>query len=326
MARLVLTKNCWRLAGLLALPSCMVSFKDYPVGPLGTDTSDGGTHASGSNTGGGVSPGAGTESGGTVTVMGGTSAGNTMSGTGGASGGTAPNGGTGANAGNAGTETGGTSGGMIGMGGEPTDGGAQTEGGAPGVTESPMIDDFEDGDGLILAVSGRSGAWYASNDGTDTQTPKPGQSLVPSTLNPARGASTRGARTSGGSFNIWGALIGTPLKNDSSPYDISGYQGVRFWVKSVSNAWNAAKKMRVALPMTGTVNGSGCTVCNDHFAAEFNLSSTWTQVSVPFSALKQAGTGKPLLGAPDLKHVISLEFGIAAHAVFDVYLDDVELY
>lgn len=322
MARLALTKNWWRVAGLLALPSCMVSFNDYPVGPL-ADKSHGGANASGTSTGG-DSPKAGSDNGGTSTVMGGTSAGNTMSG----SGGTGANGGTGASAGNAGTDTGGTSGGMMGTGGAMVDGGAPSDGGAPNV-ESPIIDDFEDGDGQILVVSGRTGTWYASNDGTDTQTPKPGQGLVPSTLMPARGASTRAARTSGGTFNTWGALIGTALfekNNTAQPYDISGYQGVRFWVKSVSNAWNAARKMRVALPMTGTVAGSGCTVCNDHFTAEFNLSGTWTQVSVPFSALKQANTGKPQLGAPDLKHVIFLEFVVGPQQVFDVYFDDIELY
>jgi hypothetical protein len=152
---------------------------------------------------------------------------------------------------------------------------------------------------------------------------------VPTTLSPARGNSTRGARTSGGAFDNWGALLGAPLLEKSGvayPYDLSGYQGIRFWVKSGTNVWNSAKKMRLALPMTGTVAGTGCTMCNDHFAAEFNLSTTWTQVSVPFTALKQAGTGKPQLGTPDLKHVIFLEFGVGPHVSFDVYIDDVELY
>jgi hypothetical protein len=215
------------------------------------------------------------------------------------------------------------------VGGSDATAGGAADGGAPGEVNSPMIDDFEDGDGLILIVAGRNGAWYASNDGTSMQTPKPGTSLVPTDLKPARDMSTRGARTTGGPFNNWGALIGAPLSVKGGlayPYDVSAYQGIRFWVKNVSNAWNAAKKLRVSLPMTGTVTGTGCTTCNDHFAADVDLFANWTQVSVPFSSLKQQGYGKPLLNGPDLKHVIFLEFAVGAHLAFDFYIDDVELY
>jgi hypothetical protein len=79
--------------------------------------------------------------------------------------------------------------------------------------------------------------------------------------------------------------------------------------------------------MPGTNSGGGsCTICSDHYGTEIPLTSQWQQVSVPFSSLKQRGWGRPLLAQPDLEHVTSLQLGFGGGVVFDLWIDDVELY
>jgi hypothetical protein len=208
-----------------------------------------------------------------------------------------------------------------------------SEGGAPDV---PMqldtalaIDDFEDGDAAILELQGRSGGWYVANDGRGMQTPPGGTPLVPSALVPARGSSARGAHTFGGPFSTWGALIGTVFASNANtgvPYDLSGYQGLRLWVRSGATSALAAKQVRLNLRTPPTMMGGGCTVCSDHFGAEIPLTSKWTQISVPFATLKQVGYGRPMLTSADLTQAIAIELLFPVNVSFDLWLDDIELY
>jgi hypothetical protein len=81
------------------------------------------------------------------------------------------------------------------------------------------------------------------------------------------------------------------------------------------------------LPSPGTNSGTGlCTRCTDHFGADVGLTDEWTQVTVLFSSLKQHGWGIPQLGTPDLAHITSLQFGFDRDVVFDLWLDDIELF
>jgi hypothetical protein len=223
--------------------------------------------------------------------------------------------------------------------GTETNGGASmTEGGADGSAAgaSPLasidpnlIDDFEDGDERIAEVAGRSGSWYAGNDGKGMQTPASEQLLVPSLLNPARGESRRAAHTFGGPFQTWGALVGTSLAGSGeqpAPYDLSHHSGIRLWVRSGASSPYAARQVRLNLPTPATNQGGACTLCNDHFGADIPLTSKWAQVNVPFSSLKQAGYGMPRLNSPDLKQVLSLQLMFPKGVSFDLWVDDLELY
>jgi Carbohydrate binding domain (family 11) len=206
--------------------------------------------------------------------------------------------------------------------------------GSAGTATSPgvnllMIDDFEDDYQGIIEQEGRSGAWYAANDGKGMQTPSADSPLLPSALEPPRGDSTQGAHTFGGPFPTWGALIGTSLASSGEqgmPYDLSGFQGLKLWVRSGSTSLSAAKKVRLNLPTPATNPGGGCTLCNDHFGADIPLTSKWVQVAVPFATLKQTGSGRPQLSTPDLQHVTSLQLMFPANVSFDLWLDDIELY
>jgi hypothetical protein len=207
--------------------------------------------------------------------------------------------------------------------------GSAGDGGAPSSLPSKrenMIDDFEDTNPAILAQQGRMGSWYVGNDGMGTQTPRMDQPLVPSQLEPARADSRRGAHTFGGPFESWGALIGTELGPDDG-YDLSGYQGMRLWVRSGAPFGGGARSVRLNLPTPGTNTGAGvCTVCSDHFGADIPLSSQWQQVTIAFSSLEQRGFGRPLLPQPDLAQVTSLQLSFGPNVTFDLWIDDIELY
>lgn len=208
------------------------------------------------------------------------------------------------------------------------DGGTDT-GGSSTLLGSGLIDDFEDGDDQISPLEGRSGGWYAGNDGQGMQTPRSDQRLEPSVLEPPRAGSTRAAHTFGGPFQVWGALIGASLgyaAGQAAPHDISKYRGVRLWLRSGSNSGMQAKSVRLNLPTAATNPGGGCTSCNDHFGVDIPLSSSWQLVEVPFSSLKQLGFGVPKLPAFDAKRVVSLQLAFPKGVSFDLWVDDVSLY
>jgi hypothetical protein len=283
------------LVGLL--PGCLVSFNDYPLGdPNGGESTAGSVAAGGSGASAGDSA-----AGGKVMPTGGANTGGSDA---------MPGGGTSA------MPEGGSS--------DPDNGGA-----APFTVNLNLIDDFEDGNAAIVEQQGRSGTWYIVNDGKGMQTPRADELLTPSLLSPARSQSQHGAHTFGGPFQTWGALIGTSLASSSElgiPYDVGGHQGLKLWVRSGATSQYAAKQVRLNLPTPGTNTGGGCTVCSDHYGADVALTSKWTQVTVPFSSLKQVGWGRPHLVSPDLAHVTSIQFLFPANVSFDLWLDDIELY
>lgn len=206
-------------------------------------------------------------------------------------------------------------------------GGAPSDAGAPGATDAPTpLDDFEHQDSVILELDGRKGDWYSSNDGRGLQTPAAGADLLPSPLESARGESTHALHTFGGPFFTWGALVGASL-NESEAYDLSGYRGIRFWVR-LGSSWGGAavaKQVRLNLTTAATSTGGPCTVCNDHFGADVPLTAQWTQIDLPLASLTQSGFGRPRLPL-DLSAVVDLQLTFPANIAFDLWVDDIVLY
>lgn len=219
-----------------------------------------------------------------------------------------------------------------GGGGASTDGGASVDsGGAPATLGTDnLIDDFEDGDQQLPEIAGRSGTWYAVNDGRGVQTPAMNTPVTPSSLMPVREGSTRGLHTFGGPFQTWGALVGTTLATSGAQrgaYDLSSFQGIRLWVRTGTMTSPAsAKSVRLNLVTPATLPGGGCFECNDHFGAVVPLTAQWTQVEVKLSSLAQMGFGTPKLAKPDLTQVQALELIFARNLTFDLWVDDIELY
>lgn len=233
-------------------------------------------------------------------------------------------------AGTAGTSSSGGSGGSSGSGGS-----GGSSGGSGGSTSGPsvdMIDDMEDGDGSILASSGRVGAWYTANDASGTQTPAEGGDFTMSAIDPPRNGSSFAANSSGSDFTGWGALLGFDLSNDGSaekaPYNAAGYRGISFWARAGEGS---TKQLRVKLPDSNTSpEGGVCddtidegeTACFDDFGASVTLSRDWQQYNLEFDALAQEGYG---LQADSVQTdaIYSIQFQVGAGDAFDIWIDDV---
>jgi hypothetical protein len=316
------TSSALSLVTALSLTGCLVSFEDYPLSALGS----GGSRASesGSDAGGASAGIAAGDSGPGGSAAGDLALGGSASG-GAAMGGSATGGDTTGGAAMGGSAAGGDAGGA-GMGGAPAGGSAA--GGAGGAVMPPsdlLIDDFEDGDNLIVPVAGRNGAWFVSNDGSSQQTPDPKMACLPSLLNPPRAASTMALHTTGANFTTWGAMVGANFVVNGitvQPYDISAHLGVTFTAK-IGKA-TSVKQVRVSIRNYDTLYG--CTVCGDPFGATATMSDTFTTIQVPFASMKQQGFGKPQLPNFDTKRTYAITFSWAAHQTFDVWIDDVAFY
>jgi len=281
-----------------------------------------GTTASGaggnpSNTNGGMLNAAGV--GGTSSV-GGSAAG---SGGSGGSAGSVGNGGAG------GTSSTGGKGGASGASGSVGASGSSGSGGvviSPGCSvppiaagSKPLIDDFEDRDGVVANFEQRSGGWFSYNDMS-------GGAQLPAGTTPLPVASDRGysMNTSGSGFTSWGAGIGF-VTHSGCPYDASAYHGFKFYLKgSVNSAGSLAVRVRTAAT-TPSGGGGTCTAnCFDHYSVSVPVSATWAQVSVAWTDLKQAGFGTP---SPfQANAIIGSNFEVGANQTFDLWLDDLNFF
>jgi hypothetical protein len=156
-----------------------------------------------------------------------------------------------------------------------------------------LIDDFEDGDGKIANIAGRTGTWFTFNDGSGKQTPAPGEAISPE-VDPY--TTNFYLHTSGVGASLL-EVGGTP-----TPYDASGYGGVTFSYRLSGNQGQV--RLNVATSATTPVaEGGTCTTgCSDDFG--FSLSSYnyyycycypgySCSVTIPFTQLAQSGFGTP---------------------------------
>lgn len=184
---------------------------------------------------------------------------------------------------------------------------------------APLIDDFEDGDALVLRNDGRDGAWHVSHDGT-------GQLNLAEPPIPELGGangSTRAMHLSGSGFTGWGAGLTVDLREGGRPYDASLHQGISFWVRG-------SNRLRFALIQANLspaqACGGGCTLateCGLFYTTELTITDVWTQVFVPWTQLTRDFQGGVSVGPEQL---LSVRFEGPASDVVDLWLDDVAFY
>jgi hypothetical protein len=130
------------------------------------------------------------------------------------------------------------------------------------------------------------------------------------------------AYVTGGRFAVWGASFGFGL---GAPYDATQYTGIRFWAKADASS---TRLLRVAFPnQFSDARGGICvplatdgTGCYDHWGYRISLPPVWTQITVPFSSLRQDGWG---LSAPfDPATLFEVTFQIPPNADFAIWIDD----
>ncbi|MFZ5891896.1 MAG: glycoside hydrolase family 9 protein [Myxococcota bacterium] len=184
-----------------------------------------------------------------------------------------------------------------------------------GDTEGPTssIDDLEDGDTKILTKDGRTGAWFAFDDGS-------AGTRTDATVTPAERLGSKNAICiSGEGFTGWGGGIGFSFSGEGAarvPYDASSYTGVSFWARGSATQFRAMLVDKYSDPAQ-----SLCSGCYDHFQAPFTPSSEWKKYTFSWKDLKQLGFGdmQPNVCAAGL---YALQFQWSGATPFELCLDD----
>jgi hypothetical protein len=205
-------------------------------------------------------------------------------------------------------------------------------GAAPAPTD--LVDDFEDGDGILPKIGSRNGSWYIATDGTVGAVVRPPLgSANPEHLVPPRCQSNFAFHFNGRGFTTWGAVLGLNFRFDQEvlPVDLSAYRGIRFWARAGEQNGCA---LRVAIDDASThPSGGRCSKivgherpCWNSFGVDISaLSRDWSELFIPFSDLTQKGT-EPAPTPLDLTHTYQLTFKMSPANPFDVWIDDVALF
>ena len=194
---------------------------------------------------------------------------------------------------------------------------------APKAGTHPLIDDLEDGDGVLLDADGRRGFWYTTNDGTaGTQTPVPGTTFVPASAG-AHGSSYF-ARATGRNFSDWGAALCIMLHqagDNSCRYNATGTSGLRFSTRGTGT-------ITISVATAATVpieSGGSCfSGCYDYHATTFTLTSTWITRQISYASLAQGGWGTAAFFQPSA--LMYIEFAAGPNVTFDIGIDDISFY
>ena len=267
-----------------------------------------------------------------------------------ASGGTAPILATGGSlaSGGAAAPTAGVGGGAVASSGGTASGGAATAGAASGGAASGgaapgacgttpvgtvgqvLLDDLEDGDAAISPVAQRTGGWYTAVDtyGSTIDAGAPNQ-VVPSTLQCHSGTyclnvSGNEVETDNVAMKFPFAIVGfrfvAQKAQQNCPYDLSPHTGISLWLKgTVTARLNVLTKQTVA-----EANGGICkTNCGDHLGQSLALTAGWTNVTLSFASLTQAGWGT--FATFDKTAVLGVELVFPPDADFTASIDDVTL-
>jgi hypothetical protein len=227
------------------------------------------------------------------------------------------------------------SGGTLSSGGSGGAGvaGSVAASGATSTETFELIDDFEDGDAVILPLHKRNGPWYVFHDSTTAGTESP---FTISPLSPARAASLSALHFTASGFTDWGAGVGAnfllvDLAGKKVAYDVSAYRGIQFYAKIASGTQSTLKLL---VPTTySDPDGGKCddTVtakrCSDHlFCTIAPLKTDWALYTCQFSDLVQQGFGL-VQSALDPTSVYSIQFTLSTKVpkvlLVDIWIDDV---
>ncbi len=189
---------------------------------------------------------------------------------------------------------------------------------ATGTGDTPMIDDFEDGDETLSSHEGLSGGWYKYEESAGDH------HISVVELAEPRLDSHWAVSTGGSDHGAW-AGIGVSL-NYGCVYDASRYVGVHFWIRGTSDPVNVALLTPGVIPYS---QGGTCTqeeegLCWDAYRSLVTVTPQWREVFVPFSSFSQLGYG-PDAGPIDLTRLESIQFQSDV-GPFDFWVDDLSFY
>ncbi len=190
-----------------------------------------------------------------------------------------------------------------------------------------QLDDFEDGNSVAMAETGREGYWYTVHDTTTGSIVPDSQfTAVPGGANGTQLA----AHVQASGYSDWGALFDLELTYLSEgvhcPYNATNFAGLRFYLRGTG-------RIRVALVIPATQDkeyGGSCDpaagmVCYDNYTISLLLSDQWTLYELPWSTFKQRGFGAPVSFDPGALMHIQFAFDTPDLPV-DFWLDEVSFW
>jgi len=185
------------------------------------------------------------------------------------------------------------------------------------------IDDLEHMGTGLPSRDGRSGGWYHYNDGTSgMQFP-----VALTVTDEAAVEGTRSIRTYGEGFSSWGAALGLSIRadgrGDDCPYDASAYEGITFWARGQDQVF-----MHVSTVATVPVDEGGtcasATLCWDDHGKSILLTDEWTQYTVRWDEVQQAGWGIPADFDPS--RIVLFHWQDQDASSFDIWVDDLRFF
>ena len=118
-----------------------------------------------------------------------------------------------------------------------------------------------------------------------------------------------------------GFLLNQPVTNGATgTFNASGYTGIKFWAKG-SGYLEVLGQMPSTEPTKygGTCAATSC--YGNGYVITTSLSSTWTQLTVPFTYLT-GGYSSPFMPSS----IWSIEFLPYENGAFDFWIDDITFY
>jgi hypothetical protein len=186
-----------------------------------------------------------------------------------------------------------------------------------------LVDDFEDGNVMVVQVSGRDGSWVIGDDGT---APKPAAEAS----SRCAGRGSRAGHFTGGGFAEWGANWTAVFRQAGPimavPYDGSRWGGVSFWVAAGERATAPFELPAGITTMDVAWNGGVCSAnCMDFYAKTVPITRSWQRVHLRFDDLKQGNWGDVQTPMRRDQLVGFIIWPNPTSSEFDIWLDDVRL-
>ena len=179
--------------------------------------------------------------------------------------------------------------------------------------ESPLIDDFEDGDDAVLPLERRAGFWRWARE-TDAAGSAP--ALLPIPRPGATPTNQLALRVKGAKLVDWGATV--EFAFEPSCYDASKYSGIAFEARGPGRIYVAPREAGV-IPVD---KGGTCKRdCYNPHTAKVDLDGTFRTYVVRWADVSQRGFGKPPL---DPQRLNSVAFMIRPEDTpYDLWIDAV---
>ena len=229
---------------------------------------------------------------------------------------------------------------------------------AAGTATDVAIEDFEDGDNVILPVGQRQGYWYVFSSAGATQTPAAGTTYAPSAgghacsllplTDACKAMKTAAMGTAGSMLFSAGTKGSLPAATATVPsyaglgfdfnnhfkksciYNASAFKGISFWAKGT-----VPFQAGLAIPATqpsASDSGACAAMCSDNYSmtvAPMPDGTTWKQFTLTFAdktSFTQAGWGA--IATFDPSKIINMQFQVNADMVtaaapFDIAVDDI---